>query len=276
MKNENLPQVFGYEGRNVTIFTIDDEKWWLAGDVCRALGTKTKDIRKILKDDEVMSMPSNVGNIDIHLDRVLNEETCGIKFKTISEWNHWQTVKGGKPPLLISLPGVFSLINKSRKPEAEKFQRWVNHDVLPAIFKTGSYGINESAEINRLMNKNQDLLIDNLSQRDKIIDSLTKNIALLEHRNKLEQELEDEKESNEILVNRCTELFNETKTLKSEIKQAKSKKNKHITAQEVEKIINYRLKGMTQVEIAKKINRDRVTVQRWLYKNGLKVLAKAN
>ena len=37
--------------------------------------------------------------------------------------------------------GVYKLIFKSRKPEAEKFQDWVTDIVLPSIRKTGSYSI---------------------------------------------------------------------------------------------------------------------------------------
>lgn len=36
--------------------------------------------------------------------------------------------------------GVYKLIFKSRKPEAEKFQDWVTDEVLPSIRKTGGYG----------------------------------------------------------------------------------------------------------------------------------------
>jgi len=42
---------------------------------------------------------------------------------------------------IISESGLYSLIFKSRKPEAKIFRRWVTHDVLPAIRKTGSYSI---------------------------------------------------------------------------------------------------------------------------------------
>lgn len=35
--------------------------------------------------------------------------------------------------------GVYKLIFKSRKPEAEKFQDWVTDEVLPSIRKTGAY-----------------------------------------------------------------------------------------------------------------------------------------
>ncbi len=39
----------------------------------------------------------------------------------------------------INESGLYSLILTSRKPEAKRFKRWVTHEVLPAIRKTGSY-----------------------------------------------------------------------------------------------------------------------------------------
>lgn len=40
---------------------------------------------------------------------------------------------------IISEPGLYRLVMKSRKPEAKEFQRWVTHEVLPSIRKTGGY-----------------------------------------------------------------------------------------------------------------------------------------
>ena len=40
---------------------------------------------------------------------------------------------------LVNEPGLYYLIFTSRKKEAKKFQRWVRHEVLPAIRKTGGY-----------------------------------------------------------------------------------------------------------------------------------------
>lgn len=40
---------------------------------------------------------------------------------------------------IISEPGLYRLVMRSRKPEAKEFQRWVTHEVLPAIRKTGGY-----------------------------------------------------------------------------------------------------------------------------------------
>lgn len=40
---------------------------------------------------------------------------------------------------IISESGFYRLVMKSRKPEAKEFQRWVTHEVLPTIRKTGGY-----------------------------------------------------------------------------------------------------------------------------------------
>ena len=40
---------------------------------------------------------------------------------------------------IISEPGLYRLVMKSRKPEAKEYQRWVTHEVLPQIRKTGGY-----------------------------------------------------------------------------------------------------------------------------------------
>ena len=40
---------------------------------------------------------------------------------------------------IISEPGLYRLVMRSRKPEAKEFRRWVTHKVLPQIRKTGGY-----------------------------------------------------------------------------------------------------------------------------------------
>ena len=42
---------------------------------------------------------------------------------------------------IINESGVYSLVFGSKLPTAKKFKRWVTHEVLPSIRKTGSYGI---------------------------------------------------------------------------------------------------------------------------------------
>lgn len=41
----------------------------------------------------------------------------------------------------VNLPGLYSLIFGSKKDAARKFKRWVTHDVLPSIQKTGHYDL---------------------------------------------------------------------------------------------------------------------------------------
>ena len=40
---------------------------------------------------------------------------------------------------VVNEPGLYTLILSSRKPEAKAFKRWITHDVIPMIRKTGGY-----------------------------------------------------------------------------------------------------------------------------------------
>lgn len=104
-------QVFNNEQfGNVRAMSLNDEPWFVAKDVCDVLGIKTNHLREDgrgLDDDEVMNLPN------------------------------WEV--GGKAPLIVSEAGFYKLVMRSRKPEAKAFQRWVSHEVLPAIRRTGGY-----------------------------------------------------------------------------------------------------------------------------------------
>lgn len=107
----NEIQQFDFKGATLRTLTDENgEPWFVAKDVCDILGTATKDLRNILESDEI----TNVDSIDI-------------------------AQNGGKAPLIISEPGLYRLVMKSRKPEAKEFQRWVTHEVLPSIRKHGAY-----------------------------------------------------------------------------------------------------------------------------------------
>lgn len=43
--------------------------------------------------------------------------------------------------LFLTEAGLYRMLNRSNKPEAEVFQKWVNKEVLPSIRKTGSYSL---------------------------------------------------------------------------------------------------------------------------------------
>nr|DAN04679.1 MAG TPA: repressor domain protein [Caudoviricetes sp.] len=112
---ENLMnnEIRKFDFRGAALRTLTDEAgepWFVAKDVCDILGTDTRDLHKILESDEITNVDS------IHIAQ-----------------------NGGKAPLIISEPGLYRLVMKSRKPEAKEFQRWVTHEVLPSIRKHGGY-----------------------------------------------------------------------------------------------------------------------------------------
>jgi phage antirepressor YoqD-like protein len=43
---------------------------------------------------------------------------------------------------IVSEMGLYDLIIRSDKPEAREFKRWITHEVIPSIRKTGSYSMN--------------------------------------------------------------------------------------------------------------------------------------
>ncbi len=51
------------------------------------------------------------------------------------------TPGGQQEMTVVNESGLFNLVLGSRKPEAKRFKRWVTHEVLPSIRKTGSYAM---------------------------------------------------------------------------------------------------------------------------------------
>lgn len=52
---------------------------------------------------------------------------------------------GAQSVLVITEPGLYSLILRSRKPEAKAFKRWITHEVLPSLRKHGIYSVEPKA-----------------------------------------------------------------------------------------------------------------------------------
>ena len=55
------------------------------------------------------------------------------------------TPGGSQDMSVVNESGLYNLVLGSRKPEAKRFKRWVTHEVLPAIRKTGTYALAASA-----------------------------------------------------------------------------------------------------------------------------------
>ena len=100
--------IFNYGQNEVRTVLIDGEPWFVAKDVCEVLG---------------------ISNVSDTLSKVLDDDEKGIA--TV------YTLGGVQQVSIISEAGLYSLTLKSRKPEAKLFKRWITHEVLPTIRKTG-------------------------------------------------------------------------------------------------------------------------------------------
>lgn len=105
---------FNFGSNIVRVVSRNNDPWFVANDVCKALGysNTSKAIADHLDDDE---------RYNESLDR-------------------------GGSLLLISESGLYALVLRSRKPEARKFAKWVTSEVLPTIRKTGSYQSNTQSQ----------------------------------------------------------------------------------------------------------------------------------
>lgn len=102
----NEVQVFNFEQMNVRTVEINDEVWFVAADVANALG---------------------LSNVSMSIKALDDDERSKFNLGRQGEVN------------VINEPGLYNFMGSSRKTEAKQFMRWVRHEVLPSIRKTGGY-----------------------------------------------------------------------------------------------------------------------------------------
>lgn len=107
MTAELMP--FTYEGATVRTVVINAEPWFVARDICNALG---------------------LPNLSMALQRLAADEK-GV--------NRIDTLGGQQEMAIVSESGMYALVLRSDKPEAQQFRRWVTGEVLPALRKAGTY-----------------------------------------------------------------------------------------------------------------------------------------
>lgn len=103
---------FTYDEAQVRVVQLDGEPWFVAADICRVLeiGNPSQALSRLDDDERGETLISNEGT------------------------------PGNPTKAIVSESGLYSLILGSRKPEAKLFKRWITHEVIPSIRKTGSYG----------------------------------------------------------------------------------------------------------------------------------------
>jgi len=112
MEKVNL-KVFNFQDHTVRTVNQDGETWFVAKDICDCL---------------------ELTDVSMSLTRLRDSEKLIQKlFVSGQDRDVW----------LVNEPGLYRLIFTSNKPEAQAFQDWVYHDVLPAIRKKGVYADTE-------------------------------------------------------------------------------------------------------------------------------------
>ena len=106
-------KIWNYEDSTVRTIEIDGEMWFVGKDVADVLGyerpTKAVADHVDAEDRDEIPIQDSIGRMQ-------------------------------KTPI-INESGVYALIFGSKLPTAKKFKRWVTSEVLPSIYRTGSYGI---------------------------------------------------------------------------------------------------------------------------------------
>ena len=141
-----LQKIFTYQEKQVRTMAINGEPWFVARDVCEAL--------------EMADVSMTVSRLD--------DDEKGASLIC--------TPGGNQEMLIVNEPGLYSLILGSRKPEAKAFKRWITHEVIPAIRKTGSY-IAPSSPTEALLQA-----VQILAQQEKQIKALVAATEVLNHR----------------------------------------------------------------------------------------------
>jgi len=106
--------LFDFHGKSVRVIRDEQvEPWWVAADIAQILEYRmASDMTRFLDNDE-----------------------RGTQIV--------RTPSGDQNMLVINESGLYSAILRSRKPEAKDFRRWITHEVLPALRKTGQYTIHQ-------------------------------------------------------------------------------------------------------------------------------------
>ena len=104
---------FVFDEREVRTVIINGEPWFVAVDLCAILGFYNS--RKAVGD---------------HVDR---EDRDGV---TVSD-----AIGRNQRQITVNESGLYALIFGSTLPDAKRFKRWVTHEVLPQIRKTGQFSL---------------------------------------------------------------------------------------------------------------------------------------
>lgn len=222
----NQPQIFQFNEKEVRVLLIEGKPWWVASDVCKILTIENvSQATQRLDDDE-------------HL--VYTLYISGQNRKIV----------------LVNESGLYTLIMRSGKEEAKTFRRWVTHEVLPQITKTGNY----------ISKKDSYMIDDPLERAKKWIEEETirrQQAVMIETQNEeiseLEEQLEEKTEKAE-----CAERFLDFEVIGYDMNEAAQ-------------FLNLQLGGRNK--LMEQLRKDKILmdpIEEVYYENNVKIIHKKN
>lgn len=140
-----LQRIFDYHGQQVRTVVIDGEPWFVAKDVCEIL---------------------ELSNPTVAVQKLDEDERAKFNLGRQGETN------------VVNEYGLYNLVLSSRKPEAKQFKRWITHEVIPSIRKTGQYSLEQPKTPAELML----MAAQQLVEHEKKIKELEERTEAAHHR----------------------------------------------------------------------------------------------
>lgn len=112
---------FNFESSTIRVVNINGDPWFIGKEICDLMGIVNTGVAFSELDTEDKQL---INHPDMVKMGICNTDDFDILRL-----------------MLISEPGLYELVMKSRKPDAKRFKKWVVSEVLPSIRKTGAYGV---------------------------------------------------------------------------------------------------------------------------------------
>lgn len=146
-------QIFNYHDNLIRTVERNGELWWVLKDVCATFGVRNhRDVASRLDDDEKgvaeIDTPGGVQNLSI-----------------VNQPGLYSALFSMQPHQARGIPD--DLVEK-RKVQLKDFKRWVTHDVLPTINRTGGYMSPTPLSPAQLIAAQAQLLVDMEKRMDEM------------------------------------------------------------------------------------------------------------
>jgi len=136
----------------VRVLEQDGEPWFVGKDIAKVLGYNNP--LEAVRD---------------HVD----EEDKGV--------SKMDTPGGKQNIIIINESGLYSLILRSQLPEAKAFKRWITHEVIPSIRKTGGYiQGQETLSDEELLEKALLVAQRRIAERERQLEEKTRQVELMQ------------------------------------------------------------------------------------------------